>query len=185
MHGRLGGDSAGGSGATRESDEPPNPLIRFLAREMGLFSSLRLCWGKEIVGNRDFAEEMGATQPGGAGEEMLKCRDREQQLPVTALPGLQDGERCPVCPAQGGEGHGQVPLPRQVQAPQGTAVPGTGRGGGGTQGAKPQRSLHGVLVDGATGGQTTPLLCREGKGRQTPLAGWVSELQSPSANQFP
>lgn len=169
MHGRLGGDSAGGNGATRESDEPPNPLIRFLAGEMGLFSPLRLCWGKEIVGNRDFAEEMGGTRLGGDGEEMLKRRDWGQQLPVTALPGSQDGERCPVCPAQGGEGHVQVPLPRQVQASQGTAVPGTGWEAGGTQGAKPQRSLRGGFGGWRHGGTDNTPDLHGGEGAPDPL----------------
>lgn len=53
-------------------------------------------WGTGTLQRR-----WGVPGLGGAGEEMLKCKDREQQLPVTALPGSQDGERCPVCPAQG------------------------------------------------------------------------------------
>lgn len=57
----MGRDSAGGSRAMREFNETPNPLIRFLAQEMGLFSPFKLCWGEETVGNWDFEEEMGGT----------------------------------------------------------------------------------------------------------------------------
>lgn len=113
-----GGAGAGDSRTVRGFDEPPNPLILFLAREMGLFSPSRLCWGEEIVGKRDFSEKMGGAEVGGK----RKSRDGGQGLLVSAPCASQDGERCSVCPAQGGESHGQVPLPRQVQAAQGTAV---------------------------------------------------------------
>lgn len=100
---------------------------------------------------------MGGTLVVGSGEETLKPRGRGQQLPVTAWCGSQDGERCPVCPAQGGEGHGPVPLPRKVQAPQGTAVLGTGRG-----------AHTGDPVDGAMGGPTPPCSAGRGSGTRPP-----------------
>lgn len=129
----MRGASAGDSRTVRGFNEPPNPLIRFLAREMGLFSPSRLRWGEEIVKNRDFAEKMGDAEVGGKG----KPWDGGHGLLVRAPCASQDGERCPVCPAQGGESHGQVPLPRQVQAPQGTAA----LGKGGTEGAKLRMEL--------------------------------------------
>lgn len=119
------GDGAAGAGDSRTVrglNEPPNPLILFLAREMGLFSPSRLLWGEEIVGKRGFSEKMGVLRLGGK----RKPRDGGHGLSVSAPCASQDGERCPVCPAQGGESHGQVPLPRQVQTPQGTAALGTG-----------------------------------------------------------
>lgn len=112
----------GDSKTVKGFNEPPNPLIRFLAREMGLLSPSRLRRGEEIVGNREFSEKMGGSDVGGK----RKPRDGGHGLLVNAPCAPQDGERCPVCPAQGGESHGQVPLPRQVQAPQGTAALGTG-----------------------------------------------------------
>lgn len=50
----LGGASAGDSRTVREFNEPPNPLIRFLAREMGLFSPSRLSWGGGNCGKPGF-----------------------------------------------------------------------------------------------------------------------------------
>lgn len=100
----------------REFNEPPNPLIPFLAREMGLFSPFRLPWvGRKMWENRGDGGSLA--WGGGLGEPAKPQGGGGQQLLVTARCGSQDGERCPVCPAQGGEGHGQVPLPRQVQTP--------------------------------------------------------------------
>lgn len=124
--GEIGGASAGDSRTVRGFNEPPNPLILFLAREMGLFSPSRLRRGEEIVGKGKFSEKMGAAEVGGKREP----RDGGHGLLVSAPCASQDGERCPVCPAQGGESHGQVPLPRQVQAPQGMAALGKGDTGG-------------------------------------------------------
>lgn len=155
MHGRLGGDSAGGSGATRESDEPPppNPLIRFLAREMGLFSSLRLCWGKEIVGNGDFAEEMGGTRLGGGWG-----RDAQMQGPGAATAGncpawFAGWREMPSLPSARLRGPRSGPTSEtSTGSPRyGRAGHGMGRGGG-TQGAKPQRSLHGGFGGWSHGG---------------------------------
>lgn len=57
----MGRDSAVGGRAMREFNETPNPLIRFLAQEMGLFSPFKLRWGEETVGNWDFGEELRGT----------------------------------------------------------------------------------------------------------------------------
>jgi len=113
---------------------------------------------------------------------MPRRRGGGHQLLVTAPCGSQDGERRPVRPAQGGEGHVQVPLPRQVQAPQGTAVPGTV---GARREPSPIPALKRGSAGEATGGQTSPMLCGEGKRHRTPLAGWVFKPQSLSVNQFP
>lgn len=78
----MGGAGAGDGRTVRGFNEPPNPLIRFLARETGLFSLFRLRWGEEIVENRDFSEKMGDAEAGGK---------RRQGWGARAV-----GE-CPVC----------------------------------------------------------------------------------------
>lgn len=78
-----GGDSTGGSRAMREFNEPPNPLILFLACEMGLFPPFRR---KETVGNWDFAGEMEGTWVWGGGN-----RDDHTQVLGAATVG-----NCPV-----------------------------------------------------------------------------------------
>lgn len=57
-------------GTVRGFNEPPNPLILFLAREMGLLSlsPSRLRWGEETVGKRVFQRKWGVLRSGGSSK---------------------------------------------------------------------------------------------------------------------
>lgn len=55
----MGGARAGDSRTLRGFNEPPNPLILFLAREMGLFSPSRLRRGEETGKAGVFGENGG------------------------------------------------------------------------------------------------------------------------------
>lgn len=152
---------------------PPNPLIRFLAQEMGLFSPFRLRHGgRKLGGDPGACRGEGGACVGGGGSEMLRPRVWGHQQLVTALCDSQDGKRCPVCPAQGGESHIQVPLPRQVQAPQGTAVPGMEPGGAHREPSPAQL-------------RQAPCSAGRGRGNQSPLLGWVFCSMKPVCKSVP
>ena len=118
---------------------PPNPLIRFLAREMGLFSPFRLCWGwggEETVGNRGFGVVMWGTLAGGW--------DGDAQTPGWGAPAAGN---CPVR-FTGWRETPSSPSARRRGPRSGptsetsTGSPRYGRAGhgGGTQGAEPHPS---------------------------------------------
>lgn len=61
----------------REFNEHPNPLIRFLAWEMGLFSPFMLLWGKENVGKQGWGVPWlwgVGKRPSNPGDEGSSCR---------------------------------------------------------------------------------------------------------------